>query len=149
LTGIGAPANNTYIPPVATGFTVVAAQGGVLGSFAGLTQPAAGVPGVSGGLAAGTRFDALYYTLGAPLSAGALAYAGSPTAIDLWVTPADYRNLSYWNVSLTQNQTQVASALNALRGAAGLRNNPQATWDFGNLFPQQPQALPGIFNTLS
>ena len=32
---------------------------------------------------------------------------------------------------------------------AGLKNNAQATWDFGKLFPQQPQNLPGVFNTLS
>jgi uncharacterized protein with beta-barrel porin domain len=79
--------------------------------------------------------------------------------VSLWVTPASYQNLSPWNTSLAQNQSQVAFALDALRGVndlnpasslpAGLKNNAQATWDFGLLFPRQPQNLPGIFNTLS
>jgi outer membrane autotransporter protein len=79
--------------------------------------------------------------------------------VDLWVTPASYQNLSPWNIALTQNQNQVAFALDALRGVndlnpaaslpAGLKNNAFATWDFGQLFPQQPANLPGIFNTLS
>ncbi|MGP0093496.1 MAG: autotransporter domain-containing protein, partial [Xanthobacteraceae bacterium] len=149
LTGISPPASNLYIPPVTTSFTVVYAPAGVLGSFASLTQPAAGVPNVSGGLAPGTRFDALYFNAASSLGSGAFAYAAGPTAIDLWVTPANYQNLSYWNVNLNQNQSQVASALNALRGPAGVKNSNEATWDFGNLFPQQPQALPGIFSTLS
>ena len=149
LTGITAPANNTYIPPAGTGFTVVYAPAGVLGSFSALTQPAAGVVGISGGLAPGTRFDALYFNAASALNLGAVPYASNPTAINLWVTPANYQNLSYWNVALNANQSQVAGALNALRGAAGVKNNTEATWDFGNLFPQQPQALPGIFSTLS
>jgi len=105
--------------------------------------------GTSGGLAPGTRFDALYFNAATALSSGAAFYAGNPTAIDLWVTPANYQNLSYWNVGLNQNQSQIAAALNALRGSAGPKNNAEATWDFGNLYPQQPQALPRVFNTLS
>jgi fibronectin-binding autotransporter adhesin len=158
LRGIGAPANNNFTAPVGSSYTAVYASGGVLGSFASLTQPAVGA-----GLAQGTRFDALYFNADAPTTTSAITYAqnasGNPTAVNLWVTPASYQNLTPWNASLTRNQNQVAFALDALRGVndlnpaaslpAGLKNNAQATWDFGQLFPQQPQNLPGIFNTLS
>ncbi len=123
-----------------------------------LTQPAAGA-----GLVKGTRFDALYYNAGTSVGTSAIDYAqnaaGNPTAVNLWVTPSSYQDLSPWNTSLARNQSQVALALDALRGvndlnpaaslSAGLKNNAQATWAFGKLFPQQPQNLPGIFNQLS
>jgi fibronectin-binding autotransporter adhesin len=125
LRGIGAPANNDYVPLVTTSFVVVEAQGGVLGSFTSLTQPV--------GLSKGTRFDALYF----------------PDEIVLYVTPANYQNLSPWNVNLAENQSQVGGALNALRGIAGVRNTPVATADFALLFKQQPQNLPAVFSTLS
>jgi fibronectin-binding autotransporter adhesin len=159
LRGIDPPANNNYVAPVGSTYTAVLAPGGVLGSFTSLIQPAVGA-----GLAKGTRFDALYFNADAAApGVSAIDYAqnaaGNPTAVNLWVTPASYQNLSPWNISLTQNQNQVAFALDALRGvndlnpaaslSAGLKNNAQATWDFGKLFPQQPQNLPGIFNTLS
>jgi autotransporter-associated beta strand protein len=163
LTGIGAPANNTYIPAVTTSFVLVEAQGGVLGSFASITQPAPGVPGVSGGLAAGTRFDALYWPNPTTPFSNSSTWALPPTAttgaITLYVTPASYQNLSYWNISLTNNQNQVAFALDALRGVndanpalslpAGLRNNPVVTSDLAALFMQTPAALPHVFDTLS
>ena len=159
LTGIGAPANNTYIPPVTTSFIIVQAQGGVLGSFSSITQPAAGTSS-SGGLAPGTRLDTLYYNTGSstpvasdsassPNGKTASQYAENPNAIALWVTPASYTNLSSFGVTLSQNETNVGSALNALRGPAGLVNDPQATWDFGYLFAQQPKNLPAIFDTLT
>jgi fibronectin-binding autotransporter adhesin len=119
-------ATNTFTPAVTTSFTVVQAAGGVLGSFTGLTQP-------DSGLSAGTRFDALYST----------------NAITLYVTPADYQNLSAFGTTLNGNQNQVASALNALRGTAGVRNSVMATGDFNLLFKQQPQNLPTVFNSLS
>jgi uncharacterized protein with beta-barrel porin domain len=142
LTGIGAPANNTYIPPVTTSFVIVQAAGGVLGSFSSLTQPAQGVPGASGGLPAGTRFDALYG------SDTPTAFVNA-NAITLYVTPANYQNLSYWGVNLSENQSQVAAAVNALRGTAGVRNSPAATIDLGALFAQQPSSLPHDFDTLT
>jgi fibronectin-binding autotransporter adhesin len=142
LTGISAPANNTYIPPVTTSFVIVQAAGGVLGSFSGITQPAPGVVGVSGGLAPGTRFDALY----GPSTPTPFV---NQNAITLYVAPADYTNLSAFNVGLSGNQEQVGSALNALRGQAGLRNSVAATMDLGALFVQQPAALPRDFDTLS
>ena len=135
LRGISAPANNNYTPPVTTSFVIVQAAGGVLGSFSGLTQPATG-------LTAGTRFDALY-------GPNATTPFVNSDAITLYVTPADYTNLSSFGVSLTGNQSQVGAALNALRGPAGLSNNLAATMDFGALFVQQPSALPHDFDTLS
>jgi hypothetical protein len=134
LRGIAPPANNNYTPPVTTSFVIVQAQGGVLGSFSGLTQPT--------GLAAGTRLDALY-------GSNATVPFVNSDAITLYVTPADYSNLSSFGVSLSGNQSQVGSALNALRGPAGLNNNLAATMDFGALFAQQPSALPHDFDTLS
>ena len=142
LTGIGAPATNTYIPPVATSFVIVQAAGGVLGSFSSITQPAQGVPGVSGGLAAGTRFDVLY----GPNTPTEFVNAN---AITLYVTPANYQNLSYWGVSLNESQNQIAGALNALRGSAGQPNSPAATIDLAALYAQQPSSLPHDFDTLS
>ncbi|MGC1777434.1 MAG: autotransporter domain-containing protein, partial [Xanthobacteraceae bacterium] len=135
LRGIAAPANNNYTPPVTANFVIVQAQGGVLGSFSGITQPATG-------LAPGTRFDALYGPN------GATPFVNSDS-ITLYVTPADYTNLSSFGVNLSTNQYQVAGALNALRGPAGLNNNLAATMDFGVLFLQQPSALPHDFDTLS
>ena len=104
LRGIGAPANNNYSPAAGTSFNVVHAAGGVLGSFSALTQPATG-------LAAGTRFDALY----------------TANDINLYVTPANYQNLSAWNTTLNTNQSQVGGAINALRGTAGVRVSPTIT----------------------
>jgi fibronectin-binding autotransporter adhesin len=126
LRNIGAPANNDYTPPVTTSFLAVSAAGGVLGSFTSLTQP-------TQGLAPGTRFDALY----------------TSNAITLYVTPSSYQNLSAFNTSLSVNQNQVGSALDALRGVAGLRNSPMATADLGLLFAQKPQNLPAVFDSLS
>ena len=153
LTGISAPANNTFIPPVGSSFVVVEAQGGIVGSFSSLTQPALGVPGVSGGLAPGTRFDALYWQNASMAFSGSSAWPVAPTsttgAITLYVTPADYQNLSYWNINLNGNQLQVAGALNALRGPAGQRTTLDITENLGALFALQPSAMPHAFDTLS
>lgn len=126
LRGITGSATNTYTPPVTTTFDVVNAAAGVVGSFASLTQPASGLP-------AGTRFDALY----------------TPNDITLVVTPASYQDLSAWSTRLTYNQTQVGMGIDALRGAAGVRNDPAATAALGVLFQQQPQNLPMVFDSLA
>ena len=153
LAGIGAPANNTYIPSVGTSFVVVEAQGGIAGSFASVTQPAAGVAGVSGGLAAGTRFDVLYWSSATMPFSNSGTWPVAPTdttgAIAMYVTPADYQNLSYWNINLSKNQLQVAGALNALRGPAGQLNGLAVTEDLGALFRLVPSAMPHAFDTLS
>jgi len=82
--------------PIGTQYQIIAAQGGIGGSFATLTQPA--------GLPAGTRFDALYAT----------------TTLNLVVTPSSYGNLTLAGLSETANQSAVGNALDAIRPAAGL-----------------------------
>lgn len=82
--------------PIGQQYQVIAAQGGIGGSFATLTQPA--------GLPAGTRFDALY----------------APTTLNLVVTPSSYGNLSLAGISETANQSAVGNALDAARPAAGV-----------------------------
>lgn len=121
----GTPTTEIYTPPVTSRFNIVQAAGGVLGSYATIAQP-------TSYLAPGTRFDALY----------------TANAITLYVTPADYTNLSAWNTKLDANQNQVAMGLNAMRGAAGPRNDALATAALGTLYQAQPTTLPQIFNTL-
>jgi outer membrane autotransporter protein len=126
LRGITGSATNTYTPPVTTSFDVVNASGGVLGTFTSLTQPAAGLP-------VSTRFDGLY----------------TSKDITLWVTPANYQNLTAFGVTLTPNQQQVGAAFNALRGTAGIRVGTGSTAVLGTLFALQPSALPAAFNQVS
>lgn len=96
LRGITGSASNTYTPPIGQQFQVVAATGGVLGSFAGLTQPT--------GLAAGTRLDAIY----------------QPTSLNLVVTPSAYGNLALAGLSETNNAGAVGKVIDAQRPAAGI-----------------------------
>ena len=119
------PTTLTYTPPVTSRFDIVQADGGVLGSYTSIAQP-------TSYLAPGTRFDALY----------------TANAITLYVTPANYTDLSAWNTTLNGNQAQVAAGVNAMRGAAGPRNDAAATAALGILFQAQPTALPQIFNTM-
>jgi autotransporter-associated beta strand protein len=97
LRGITPPASNSFTPSLGQQFNVIAAEGGVLGGFTSLTQPA--------GLAQGTRFDALY----------------APNSVNLAVTPASYGNLGRAGLPQTSNQSSVGRALDAARPAAGLR----------------------------
>lgn len=99
LRGITGDATNTYTPPVGQTFQVIAAQGGVTNSFNGLTQPA--------GLAAGTRFDALY----------------ASNTLTLVVTPSSYASLGTLGIAQTANQAAVGSALDGGRPAAGVTMN--------------------------
>lgn len=98
LRGITAPANNTFTPVVGQRFNVVHTDAGVLGSFASMTEPTTG-------LAAGTRFDALYST----------------NDIDLVATPASYADLSPLGIVDTHNRASVGGALDAYRLAPGVR----------------------------
>ncbi len=107
LRGITGNATNSFTPPVGAQFAVVQAQGGVLGSFAGLAQP--------DGLAASTRFDALY----------------SPNTLSLVVTPTSYANLG---VPETANQAAVATALDAIRPVAGVRMSAADAGIFAPLY---------------
>ncbi|HUO88023.1 MAG TPA: autotransporter domain-containing protein [Rhizomicrobium sp.] len=96
LRGITGSASNMFTPALGQRFTIVSAAGGVNGSFASLTQPAAG-------LAPGTRFD--------------VAYASN--SIDLFVTPASFADLSAFGGEPTPNREATGGAIDALRGPAG------------------------------
>jgi autotransporter-associated beta strand protein len=114
LRGITGSATNSFTPALGQQFTVIAAQGGVSGSFAGLAQPA--------GLAPGTRLDALY----------------APTTVTLVATPVAYGNLAAAGLPQTANQSAVGRALDALRPAAGVRMGGASNALFAPLY-----ALPG------
>jgi len=120
------PGTNSYSPPLGQRFAgVVQADGGILGSFAGLTQPA--------GLLAGTRFDAVY----------------QPTTLDLYVTPASYGNLAVAGVGQTRNQAAVGGALDALRPAAGTLATGDIKTLFDALAPLNAGTLPGTLGRLA
>ncbi|RXZ44441.1 hypothetical protein EBB06_04870 [Crenobacter cavernae] len=70
LRGITGSANNTFTPSVGELFRIVTADGGVVGRFGTLTQPASG-------LAADTRFTAFYNVRGS-------------NSVDLALTPTSY-----------------------------------------------------------
>ena len=125
LRGISGDAGNAYTPSIGQAFRIVQADAGVFGSFSGLAQPAAGLPG-------GTRFDALY---------------GSQD-VTLYVTPRNYADLSAFGISLRGNQTAVGEALNALRPVAGQRISEAVTKELRTLFPMSPDAMPQAMNRL-
>ncbi|MDE1149592.1 MAG: autotransporter domain-containing protein [Azospirillaceae bacterium] len=89
LRGITGNASNTYTPSLGTDFTVVQAAGGVSGSFASITQPAAG-------LLAGTQFSAVY----------------TSNAVDLYVTPT-FAKLT----GASANQQAVGRVVSGLNGS--------------------------------
>jgi fibronectin-binding autotransporter adhesin len=127
LRGITGNASNTYTPPVGQSFRVVQAEGGVFGSFAGLAQPASGLP-------QGGRIDALY----------------TSNAITLYVTPARYADLSSaFGVALSPNQHAVATGLDALRPMPGLRADADVTSVLEPLFLQTPGMLPTTMTSLA
>ncbi|MBP0618055.1 autotransporter domain-containing protein [Jiella mangrovi] len=92
LRGITGDATNSYTPDIGTQFQIVTAEGGVEGSYDGLTQP--------DGLATGTRFDTIY---------------GS-SDLRLVVTPTEYESYAS-----NGNAANVAAAIDADRPAAGVR----------------------------
>ncbi|CAM5207651.1 hypothetical protein CDEF62S_00946 [Castellaniella defragrans] len=98
LRGISGSATNSYTPPVGQGFEVVVAEGGLRGSYQGLTQPAAG-------LAPGTRFDAVY----------------GRQALQLYVTPTQYGDLAPLGIEMNAGQSGVGLALDRFRAPAGVR----------------------------
>lgn len=120
LRGIGAPASNTYSPPLGQGFQFVSAPGGVLGSFDPLLQ-------APDGLLPGTRIDLVY---------------GS-TALALYATPASYAHLGAAGVASNSNRQQVGSILEARRPAAGVReSNLDTKYLFDSLATQTARTLP-------
>ena len=125
LRDITGSASNNFVPVLGQQFTVVSAQGGVQGSFAGLAQPA--------GLPSGTRFDALY----------------APSTVTLALTPAAYGNLGAAGLQQTANQTSVGQALDALRPAAGLRLSGMAQSLFAPLYSLPAAAIPQALEQLS
>jgi outer membrane autotransporter protein len=110
LRGITGSATNSYTPPIGQNFLVVSAQGGLVGSYASLTQPV--------GLAPGTRFDALY----------------SPTTLDQVVTPAFYGDLPQAGLAESSNQSAIGSALDAARPLAGIAMNATQAATYGPLY---------------
>jgi autotransporter-associated beta strand protein len=124
LRGITGSATNTYTPPLGQEFLVVNAQGGIQGSYSGLTQPA--------GLAAGTRFDALY----------------GPTALALVVTPQSYGSLALAGIAETANQSAVGGALDAGRPAAGVAMTAAQSALYAPLYPLSAAAIPGALESL-
>jgi autotransporter-associated beta strand protein len=126
LRGIAGSANNDFTPAINQVFTVVQAEGGVRGTFDRLVQPV-------GGLAAGTRFDALY----------------APQAITLHVTPESYASLAPLGAGLTRNQTSTGTALDGLRGPAGVRHDADTTNVLRTLFAIAPTSLPSTLDRMS
>ncbi|MCQ4160550.1 autotransporter domain-containing protein [Roseomonas sp. GC11] len=120
LRGITGSATNTYTPEIGQQFTVIQAEGGLLGSFSGLTQPA--------GLASGTRFDALY----------------DSTALRLVVTPAAYASFA-----TTGNQAAVAAALDSQRPVAGVRMGAGLASVYAPLYVLPAQAIQPALEQLS
>jgi outer membrane autotransporter protein len=125
LRGITPPVSNSFTPSLGQQFNVIAAEGGVLGGFAGLTQPA--------GLAQGTRFDALY----------------APSTVNLVVTPASYGNLGQAGLLQTGNQSSVGRALDAARPAAGLRMSGATAALFAPLYALPGASIPQALEQLS
>jgi len=125
LRGIAGSATNSYTPALGQSFNVVAAGGGVVGSFAGLVQPA--------GLATGTRFDALY----------------GATTVNLVVTPSSYGNLGLAGLSQTVNEAAVGAALDAQRPAAGVAMTTGQSSLYGALYLVAGTSLAGALDQLA
>ncbi|TWA87458.1 outer membrane autotransporter protein [Azospirillum brasilense] len=123
--GISGVATNAFTPRLGQGFTIVTASGGVTGAFAGIAQPAVGLP-------AGTRFDTVY----------------GPNTITLTATPASYARLAAADVPATANQSAVGAALDAVRPAAGTRPSDAAKPLFDALYPLSGQAIPAALDSL-
>jgi uncharacterized protein with beta-barrel porin domain len=127
LRGISAPANNDYSPDVGRGFEFVIAPGGVLGSFAALDQPAAG-------LLPGTQMDLVY----------------SAAALTLYVTPESYANIAAASVSSNSNRDALGRILQSIRPAAGVReSDPTRKTLFDALAPQAASTLPVSMDQLA
>ena len=125
LRDITGDASNSFVPAIGQQFTVVAAQGGVQGSCAGLLQPS--------GRPTGTRFDALY----------------APSTVTLVVTPAAYGNLGLAGLPQTANQSAVGQALDAIRPAAGPPLGGAASALFTPLYSLPGQAIAQALEQLS
>jgi outer membrane autotransporter protein len=126
LRGITGNATNSFTPSLGQGFTVIAADAGVSGAFAGLMQPADGLP-------PGTRFDLLYRS----------------DAVELYLTPASYGGLAALGTRQTGNQRAVGSALDRLRPAAGTLATGDTKLLFDSLDPLGAGAIDASLDQLS
>lgn len=126
LRGISGSATNSYTPPLGQSFQIVQAQGGIAGSYSGLTQPASG-------LAAGTRLDALY----------------GDGAISLIVTPSAYGDLSAAGLAETSDEAAIGTALDAIRPLAGLSMTAAQSALFAPLYQLPPSAITAGLDELS
>jgi fibronectin-binding autotransporter adhesin len=127
LRSITGDASNAYTPPIGQQFQVINAAGGIpaTSGYTSLTQPI--------GLAAGTRFDALY----------------APTTLTLVITPAAYGNLALAGIGETSGEQSVGSALDAIRPAAGVRMSTGQQSLFYPLYTLQAAQIPGALDRLS
>lgn len=125
LRGISGSATNTFSPTLGQSFGVIAASG-LTGSFAGIDQPAAGLPEA-------TRFDAVYHD----------------ASLDLVVTPQSYAALSSVGIAQNGNASAVGGALDALRPAAGTRPDGARRAVFDALYGMAPGSLGSALGSLS
>lgn len=123
LRGITGSATNSFTPTLGQSFQIVSAQGGVLGGYSSITQPA--------GLPANTRFDPV---LGA-------------NAVTLYVTPLSYANLAANGISQTEQQSAVGQALDAGRATVGLTTAGAGL--YGPLYAQTGSNITATLNQLS
>lgn len=125
LRGITGSATNSYTPTLGTTLRVIEASAGVYGSFSGLAQPV--------GLAAGTRFDALY----------------GANDLSLIVTPSAYGTLSVLGLATSRNGTAVGGALDSVRPAAGVALTGSLGAFYQSLYTLNAAALPATLAQLS
>lgn len=119
LRGITGPAHNNYQPGLGQGFQFVTAPGGVLGSYATVNQPGAG-------LLPGTRMDLIF----------------GATSLAAYVTPASYADLDAVGVRNNRNREQIGGILESIRPVAGQQAaDAEAQAIFAVLAPQTQQTL--------
>ncbi len=127
LRGITVPATNTFTPALGQGFKFVSAEGGIAGSYATFTQPAAG-------LMSGTRMDLVY---------------GSH-ALTLYATPSSYSNLAGAGVQTNSTRQSIGGILETMRPTPGVRLTDSITKTlFDNLASQNAGNLPIAFDQLA
>ena len=127
LRGISGAANNTYQPGLGQGFQFVTAPGGILGNYANVTPPAAG-------LLQGTRMDLIF---------------GS-TSLAAYVTPASYAELDALGIRNNRNRQEIGGILESIRPAVGQRAaDAESQTIFAGLAPQTQQTLPQSLDQLA
>ena len=124
LTSSAGNISANFVPAIGQTFGIVQAEGGVLGSFSGLTQP--------DGLAPGTRLDALY----------------GPDAIALVVTPADFSDLASLGIPETPNQSAIGGLLDLVRPEGGQMTPGQQAL-FQSLYTLPSTSITAAINELS